>query len=295
MRGFGQIAHLAAFSKPTVGVITNIGFAHLELVESREGIAVAKGELLEALGETGTSVLWHEDDYLDNLRRIAKGRVVTFGTAAGADCRIVAYRPQSWSSLEIGGSLFGKPWLAKLQAVGRHVAIDAAAAVLAASVAGVKAQDAADALQHATFPPMRMEITDMNGATVLLDTYNASPPSMIAAIQTLHDLPVLGRRMAVIGEMKELGEYTEEGHRSVGRALVEFGIDEVIFYGPAMDCGWHESIGAGANRDRFRVANSLCDVTEFLQSARSGDAVLIKGSRALELERALPREGVSAK
>ena len=285
MRGFGQITHLASFTEPNIGIVTNVGHAHSEMVGSREGIAKAKAELLEALPQNGTAIIWAEDEFREVLESQSSAEVKTFGFSKDADCRITRYVPLSWTSSEVSGSLDGAEWHASIPLVGRHMALNAASAILAAHSAGVPVQEAADALKNAVLPPMRMEVKEVGGATIVLDTYNASPPSMLAAIETLAELPAKGRRMAVVGEMRELGSQSEEGHRDVGRALAKSGIDEVILVGSATDFCKEECATGGLKQ--VRSAASLDEVTEFLRALRPGDVVLIKGSRALELEKAV--------
>lgn len=288
MRGFGQIAHLASFSRPTVGIITNIGYAHMEQVGSRKGIAKAKGELLEALNKDGTAVLWKGDLFLDTLRpKVKSGKIVTFGYTDEADCQILDYAAENWKRAVVRGRMDGRLWEATLPVVGRHIALNAAAALAAAVVAGVDLDAAAEALATADLPPMRMQVMEWSGATVVMDAYNASPPAVVAAIETMKDLPCSGRRLAVIGEMKELGESTEESHRLVGRALMANDVHQVIFLGDATEYCWDEMLKYNVAPDRFQIAHSLDEVTEFLRGVRAGDTVLIKGSRALRLETAL--------
>jgi UDP-N-acetylmuramoyl-tripeptide--D-alanyl-D-alanine ligase len=150
-------------------------------------------------------------------------------------------------------------------------------------------QEAADRLFDVVLPPMRMEIRDQNGATVLLDTYNASPPSMISAIETVSDMPVDGRRVAVLGEMRELGEFAEEAHRRVGRAIRASKIEEVLLVGEPMRFAALE-VGAVPVR-----SGTVADARQFLSSLRPGDVALVKGSRALELESALSPPAPSIK
>ncbi|AIE88158.1 UDP-N-acetylmuramoylalanyl-D-glutamyl-2,6-diaminopimelate--D-alanyl-D-alanine ligase [Fimbriimonas ginsengisoli Gsoil 348] len=287
MRGFGQIRHLAEFTRPTDALITNIGYSHLEQVGSREGIADAKGELLETLPENGVAILWHEDEFLERLSKKTKAKVRTFGYDPGADCLITSYRALDWDACEVGGTLDGIPWEARLPAVGKHIGLNAAAAVLTVAGLGVAPQEAAEALKGARIPPMRMEIVEHRGARVLLDTYNASPPSMIAAIETLSDLPATGRRRAVIGEMRELGDHREAAHRLVGQALAQNGLDEVILFGEPVHFVREAAMEAGMEASHIGIADSIDDVRAFLDRTEPGDAILIKGSRALELERAL--------
>jgi UDP-N-acetylmuramoyl-tripeptide--D-alanyl-D-alanine ligase len=285
MRGFGQIAHLANFSRPSTGVVTNIGFSHIEMVGSREGIALAKSELLEALPSDGTAIVWQEDEFLYVLKSKAGGRnLLTFGFGPNSNCRIVSYRPLSWTQCEVVGEIDGQRWSSSLPVVGKHIALNAAAAMAVAYSVGVDVQQAAAGLGNAVLPPMRMQVVELNQAHVLLDTYNASPPSMAAAIQTLADMPVEGSRRAVIGEMRELGDYAEEAHRMVGRSLAGQKLDEVLFVGQSMRWALEEAVSLGIP---MRMANDLDDVRQFLRASKAGDAVLVKGSRALELEKAL--------
>lgn len=291
MRGFGQIEHLASIARPTIAMITMIGTAHIEMVGSREGIAEAKAEIFH--GEPGPEVvlLWQEDDFIGLLRaKAAPRRVLTFGFTPDADAQILGYRPLSWERSEVRVRLNGVTVSASLSTVGRHQALNAAAALLAASVAGVPVREAAAALEGATLPPMRMEIRSMSGATVVLDAYNASPDSTIAAIRTLTELPVAGRRLAVIGEMRELGSFAESGHRLVGRALAEAAIDEVMLVGELARHIEHEAIMTGLPPSRLLRAEGLADVRRFVARLAPGDALLIKGSRALGLEQALAEE-----
>lgn len=285
MRGFGQIAHLASFSRPTVGVVTNVGYAHVELVGSRRGIAKAKSELLQALPEDGVAVLWQEDEFLEALRQSAgKRRTLTFGMSSKADCPITRYRPLSWSKCEVEGLIGDASWSATLPAVGRHIALDAAAAVLVAHAVGIPAAEAAKAMEAVVLPPLRMQVVESDGKTILLDTYNASPPSMIAAIETLSDLPVSGCRLAVLGDMRELGDLTESAHKQLGKVLAKSKLHGVLFVGEHMRLAYKE---AKCHPAPMRMAKDLDDVRQYLRNAKPGDVVLVKGSRALELEKAL--------
>lgn len=282
MRGFGQIRHLASFSKPTIGVVTNVGYSHLSEVGSREGIAEAKAELLEALPSDGVAVLWAEDEYLGSLISRCRCPVVTFGFSGNADCHIGSYHALNWRRSRIGGNYQGEEFEAELPAVGRHIAVGAAAAIALAVNCGVPVQEAATALANAELPPMRMEVVELNGATVLLDTYNAAPPSMNAAIETFVELPCEGRRIAVIGEMRELGEFTEEAHRELGVKLATSGIDEVIFYSGPAALAYEEARMRGVVA---HLAKSLDEIAQLISQPKAGDAILVKGSRSLELEK----------
>lgn len=294
MRGPGQIAHLASISKPTVGVVTMIGTAHVEKVGSRDGVMRAKAELLEALPGNGTAIVWREDDFWAELNDRSAAPVRSFGFSPEAECRIVGYRALDWSSCSVRISLDGQVVEATLPVLGRHQARNAAAALLAAHTAGADVVAAAEQLGSAELPPMRLEVVKHNGATVLLDTYNASPDSTVAAIEALNEVPCSGRKLAVLGEMKELGDFAESGHRLVGRALVGSAVEGVFLTGgptrfiedEARMAGYPGVITADESLDLGHVAH-------FLNEVKAGDVVLVKGSRALGLEKALMSEGAA--
>jgi len=287
MRGFGQIAHLAAFNLPNIAVITNIGYSHLEMVGSREGIARAKGELIEALPEDGTAILYSEDEYLGNLIALAGDRRIRlFGQGGNADCQVTEYEALSWTSARIGGVLDGAKWEAVMPTVGRHLANNAAAAILAATEAGVSLMDACKGLANAVLPPLRMEIKDFQGATLVMDNYNSNPPAVLGALQTLEEVPCSGHRVAVIGTMRELGEESEESHRAIGRRLSKAKINRIIVYGDETELIQDEFLRRGGVADRLVKVESLDAIREELSGFGEGDTILVKGSRALELERA---------
>lgn len=287
MRGFGQIAHLAAFNKPTIGVVTNIGYSHVELVETREGIAKAKGEMLAELPADGVAVLFSEDEYLGNLIAIAGDRKIrTFGSGGNADCQVTGYEPLNWTSARVEGVLDGQKWSLIMPTVGRHIANNVAAALLAATEAGVEIEAACRGIETATLPPMRMEIKEFQGGTLVLDNYNSNPPAVLAAIQTLEEVPCEGKRVVVLGTMRELGNESEEGHRSIGRRLSKAKVDRIFVFGDETEYIELEYAKRGGDSSRFERLSSLNELKSKLSFVTEGDTVLVKGSRALEMERA---------
>ena len=294
MRGAGQIAHLCSFTRPTIGVITNIGSAHIEKLGSRAAIASAKSELLQALPSDGHAVLPQDDEFLPTLRDASNCQVVTFGFSQESDCRITGYRALDLHRCAVRGRFHSESFEVELPTVGKHQALNAAAAIAAAGAAGVSVSEAVSGLTGVDLPPMRLEIVERHGAFVLLDTYNASPDSTVAAIQVVCEVPCTGRRLAVLGEMLELGDFTEAGHRLVGKALAEADLDGVLLTGGATDYIRDEATKRGYPTNRIQSLSNLdlAEVAKYLQTVNPGDLVLIKGSRALELERALTEAGV---
>lgn len=287
MRGFGQIDHLAAMHKPSHGIITMIGTAHAEMVGGREGIARAKSEMLTHVDPQGCVALWAEDEYIDLLRNACQGRVTTFGFSPSAECRVIGYRPLDWTRSEIRGQIDGEIWHTEIQTVGKHQALNVAAAITIARELGVRLSDAADAVRHAELPPMRMQVTEWHGVNIVLDNYNASPDSTVAALKTLAEVEPDRPKYAVIGEMKELGSSSEVGHRLVGRALAQLSPDRVLLFGDETSYILEEAVELGLPTGRIAKADALAEITEFVKSLHPGDTVLIKGSRALGLESAL--------
>ncbi len=289
MRGFGQIDHLCRFTKPTIGIITGIGTSHAEKVGSRAGIAKAKGELLENLPASGKAILWREDDFYNDLVKMAPCEALSFGHSPEADCRVIGHRMIDWTKsvvlLQIGGNQFE----VCVQAIGKHQALNVAAGVLAATAAGVPAETAARDAQKAVLPPMRLETIERDGVTIVVDTYNASPDSTVAAIRTLAEAPSTGKKYAVLGEMKELGDFEESGHRLVGKELVESQLDRVLLCGGATAYIRAEAEQRGFPDSKFESTEAveIETIKRFIAGCEPGDTVLIKGSRALGLERAV--------
>ncbi|MDI9639954.1 UDP-N-acetylmuramoyl-tripeptide--D-alanyl-D-alanine ligase [Kamptonema cortianum] len=289
MRGSGQIQHLAEISQPTIGIVTCIGTAHIEMVGSRAGIARAKGELLESLPPDGLAIIWNEDDFQRDLRSMAPCDVESFGYGPESDCRVLGYRAESWNASQVLLQYRGEQFEISLPAIGRFQALNAAAAIIAASRAGANLGDAARAISSATLPPMRMEFREFGEAVILVDTYNASPDSATAALTALVEGPSSGRRIAILGEMRELGDFSESGHRLVGRALAEANPDFVLLTGGDTRYMYEEAVRTGYPAHKVELLDefNLEAVRKLIQSLRAGDVLLMKGSRALAMESAL--------
>ncbi|MCC6730841.1 MAG: UDP-N-acetylmuramoyl-tripeptide--D-alanyl-D-alanine ligase [Chthonomonadales bacterium] len=284
MRGAGQIAHLCEIARPIVGVVTNVGVSHLELLGSRQAIADAKAELLEALPSRGAAVLPADDPFVERLTARCRCRALTFGLSAGADVRVtdLAFGDGGEPRFRLNGLRV------TLRAPGVHHARNAAAAVAAALALGLKLEEAVAGLDGFRAPAMRMEvITGRGGVLVLNDTYNAAPDSMAAALATLalRAASPGARAVAVLGDMKELGAYSEEAHRYVGE------LPEMACVGLLVTVGREAEAIACAARARL-PAEAVVSLTDTLAAAgelprrvRPGDVVLVKGSRAMEMER----------
>jgi UDP-N-acetylmuramoyl-tripeptide--D-alanyl-D-alanine ligase len=228
--------------------------------------------------------------------------VLTFGFTEAADARIVDFYPSGWEGSDVHIAYEGEVYQAHLPVIGEHQALNASAAFLAAVAAGVQPAVAASALAQAVLPPMRMAVRQLGDITYVLDMYNSAPPAVIAALETIGALVSeqgeLGERgclIAVLGEMRELGEHTELGHREVGQALVRFGVERAVLLNarlaePDGPVRWIRdgAIEAGMTASNVTIASSHEEVKAFLDHLQGPAVVLVKGSRGVELERAVP-------
>jgi len=272
MRGFGEIARLCAVGRPDIGVVTSVAPSHTERVGGIEGVARAKGELVEALPATGTAILNADDDRVAAMATRTAAAVVTFGHGTAADVRISGMvldaraRPRfdvhtPWGSAPVA-----------LGVSGAHMAMNAAAALAVAGVVGVDIDVAATALSEVALSSMRMQLlTSRAGGLVINDAYNANPTSMVAALDALAAVDAR-RRVAVLGGMAELDE-PDAGHRAVAARAGELGI---------------ELIAVGT--DRYgRPAVTEDEAVDAIGSIGPNTAVLVKASRAFGLERLAAR------
>jgi len=289
MRGRGQIAALAGIVKPQVGLITNIGVSHLELLGSRQAIAEAKAELLASLPPDGAAILNEESEFLGFLTDRSPCRVITFGLGEEADvsAREVEAAADGSTAFVLRG-WWGEERV-QVRAAGRHQALNAAAAAAAAMAAGAKAEWLSPGLQAFEGAEMRSRIVRApRGFTIIDDCYNAAPDSMRVALELLADLPG-GRKWAVLGDMKELGPLAVDWHRELGGLAAEMRLAGLITRG---ELG--KEIAAGARQglpDGAAVVASSNDEAAALLGERlsPGDVVLVKGSRAMQMEEIVRR------
>ncbi|MCS7172273.1 MAG: UDP-N-acetylmuramoyl-tripeptide--D-alanyl-D-alanine ligase [Armatimonadetes bacterium] len=285
MRGEGQIRTLCEAVRPEIGVVTNVGTAHLELLGSVEAIARAKGELVEALPENGWAVLNADDPRVCAMARGARARVVFYGTGAGEvhaedirvetqGVRFVLCTPQ--------GRL-----PARLPLPGRHLLSNALAAAAVGWVCGVPLEAVGEALSRFRPPRMRLEVRKSPRDVLLVnDAYNASPESLRAAFETVRVLRGGRRFVAVLGEMRELGPVRETAHLEAGRWCAEEGVEVLVAVGEGGALIARGALEAGMPEERVLLARDAEEAARCAaERVRSGDVVLIKASRAVGLER----------
>jgi UDP-N-acetylmuramoyl-tripeptide--D-alanyl-D-alanine ligase len=260
MRGFGQIAWLCSFSRPEIGVVTSIGPVHLEKVGSLEGVRRAKSELIDALPAGGTAIV--PADFPVTRDDLTVVRI-------DEDVRLEAFEPEG-----DGARVVTSLGTIEVNFTMRHLAENVLYALAAYRALGLPLEKAGEGASAVAFADWRnQELALPGGGLLINDAWNANPVSMRAALVHLRERAAGRRTVAVLGEMAELGDYTAEGHREVGRALEEVGIDVVVAVGPQAQAYGGRWV-AGADQ----AARLLRDLLE------PGDCVLVKGARALALE-----------
>jgi UDP-N-acetylmuramoyl-tripeptide--D-alanyl-D-alanine ligase len=292
-RGIGHIRYLTGIAPPRIGVELNVGSAHLGEFGSREAIAQAKGELVEALpaaADGGVAVLNADDPLVLAMARRTAARVVTFGESPQADVQATGVRTDELDRPSFTARAGGESAPVQLAYPGRHSVSNATAALAAALECGVSLAAAAAALGAARpVSRWRMELTERgDGVLVVNDAYNANPESMAAALRTLADLTRRrgGRGVAVLGAMAELGDAEAAEHAALGRLVAELGIDRLI----AVGAGARPIEAAAVLEGSWRGTATWVDgtdaaIAELRRDLRPGDVVLVKASRAASLER----------
>jgi UDP-N-acetylmuramyl pentapeptide synthase len=308
MRGRDQIRRLAQITRPEIGVITNIGVSHLELLGSQQAIAEAKAELLEELEPGGAGVLNRDDPFFDFLRG-KTAKVVSFGagrSAGAASDADVAGEVLDEASPGAEGAVGARlrlwsnrfevpPFEARVNSPGRHQLYNALAAVAAGFLMGVSPAQVAAGLAAAEVSHWRMEQRHSRcGALILNDAYNASPASMFAALETLAVQPLpgagskepgAGQRIAVLGDMLELGSISEPAHRDVGRKAAELGLAWLVTVGVRAQEIARGAREAGMSPERVQECADNATATHRVREVMTPrDVILIKGSRAMQME-----------
>ena len=249
----GNVADLCAIARPDIGIVTHIGLAHAEHLGGPAGVLDTKAELVEALTPAGLAVLNADDDATPELIARTQARSIRVGTATDADVvvRDLVVDTQLRPQFELM-----TPWghgRVALAVRGAHQAVNAAMGATVALELGVPIETVIAGLQTATTAEWRMELAaSPAGITVVNDAYNVSPSSMAAAIQSLAQLPVTGKRIAVLGDMLELGEYADAEHEALGALAADVGLDLLVAVGPAS-----EALAAGARAAGLDVVSAV--------------------------------------
>jgi UDP-N-acetylmuramoyl-tripeptide--D-alanyl-D-alanine ligase len=280
----GEIAALAKLAGPDVAIITNVGIAHIEFMGSREAIALEKGALAEAVAANGTVILNADDPFSEEIAKRTSAKVIRAGIDNGS-VRASDVR-QSATGSEFTILEGAHRCRAQLPVPGTHMVQNAMLAIAAGRAFGLSLEECAVGLASTPLTKARLQIKEIDGIQFIDDSYNANPDSMKAALRTLIELDADGRRIAVLGEMGELGDESERGHREVGEAAAELEVDQLISVGPAGAAIARAAQKAGL--ENSVAVDSPEKAAELLgEHASPGDLILVKGSRTARMERVL--------
>ena len=284
MNHAGEIRELANIARPNIGVVTNVGYAHIEFFDSIDGVATAKRELIEALPADGIAVLNADDPRVARFAAAHSGRSITFGFSETADVRAES------AQFAADGSRFralGVDYETPL--TGRHAVMNLLAALAVATALRIAAERLREAVQSFAVGKMRGEKLEHNGILVWNDCYNSNPEAARSMLDVLGAAPA-ARRIAVLGEMLELGRAAEDLHRQVGRYAASSGVDLLVgVRGHAREM-IEAARAAGLANGAAVFFEDPVEAGEFARdAARPGDAILFKGSRGVHVERALER------
>ncbi|MCI5910838.1 MAG: UDP-N-acetylmuramoyl-tripeptide--D-alanyl-D-alanine ligase [Oscillospiraceae bacterium] len=288
MSHFGEISVLSKTASPRIGVITNIGYSHIENLKNQEGILKAKLEILDGMSADAPLVVNADDPYLKNLpKKLSNRRIVTYGIKNNqADIRAEGIIERRGESLFTICTESGKTEI-RLPSPGEHNIMNALAAFAVGKLAGVSSTEMADAFCMYKPEAMRQNIIKKGEQTVIMDCYNASPDSMRASLLVLRGLECSGRKIAVLGDMLELGDMAKQLHTLVGDMAAESGINKLFCYGK--NSVYIAKRAALLGVDVYHT----CDMEELCRMIckyiKSNDAILFKASRGIHLEKCVER------
>jgi UDP-N-acetylmuramoyl-tripeptide--D-alanyl-D-alanine ligase len=284
MRGLGHIHYLCGIARPDVALILNVGSAHQEMLGGIDGIAQAKGELVDALSGAGLAVLNGDDPRVLAMRQRSAAPIMTFGGSVAGDVRATDIRLDEHARPSFTLHHHDEAIPVALRLTGAHMVSNALGAAAVALSLGMHIATVGQLLSTAApSSPWRMEVTLMaDGTVVINDAYNANPESVTAALQALVAMSTSGTRWAILGEMRELGPDADSRHAEIGRLASTLGVDRVIVVGER----------ARAMADAVQSSAVKCDLVSDASAAleivqadvRSGDIILVKASRAVGLE-----------
>ncbi len=278
----GEILRLTRMAQPDIAVITNCGAEHLEFLGDLDGVRKENASILADLNPNGLLVVNGDDPQLLDAVSSYRGKRITFGFKPGNDLfASEATCTQGGTSFRLNNSRteFFVPML------GRHTASNALAAIAVARRLGVSESLVCDGLSQASGPEWRLQLQKLGRFTLLNDAYNANPNSMRAALETLRDLPTSGRRIAVLGDMRELGETADRYHEEIGRFAVECRVDELYCVGPRSKRMAASAADAGMKKPRITHLKNAADCVALLRRRmQNGDLLLLKASRGIRLD-----------
>lgn len=287
---FGEIAYLCKIAAPVnVGLITNIQRAHLLYFGNLDGVLKAKMELINSLSTKGVAVLNIDDGYLGRVVNKIKSKVLTYGInnpkadISAEDIQIQAEGIKFKAMLKRNGKIYTEN--ISLPVLGYQNVYNALAGIGLGSIFGIPLKVSARRLAKFTPPHLRMEISKIKSINIINDSYNANPDSMRMAIYTLESFKTKGKKIAVLGDMLELGRTSKQAHEEIGQLIAKLDISNLFSVGKMAKYVADGAIKNGFNKAEIFIAEDKKDIIkQLLNKVKKGDVVLIKGSRAMKME-----------
>jgi UDP-N-acetylmuramoyl-tripeptide--D-alanyl-D-alanine ligase len=281
----GELQPLVKMVQPNYGIITCLGREHLEFFDDVSGVAREEGWLAELLPAGGKLFVNGDDKWTSRAVERTRAQVVRVGFAAGNDWHARAVRLDTHGvTFQVDGPEAELSGEYRIQLLGRHQVVNALFAIAVGMEFGLGRAAVTRGLAECRPPKMRLELWEFNGVRLLDDAYNANTDSMLVALQTLRDLPCKGRRVAVLGDMAELGVHSESAHEEVGRRVAELGVGQLFAVGKLAPVMARAARDAGLNRV-FEFADVETAASAVKSFVKAGDVVLLKASRATRIER----------
>ncbi len=278
----GEIAELAAIARPQVGVITNVGPTHLERLGTLERVAAAKAELVQALPQDGVAILNRDDPLVRSMAKLTSAPVFFYGLTPGCDLWASHIASEGLEGIRFRFRRGEETIHVKVPLLGRHSVHTALRAAAVGLIEGLSWQEIVSGLRDVSGQLRLLVVPGVRGSTLIDDTYNASPASTIAALNLLDDLD--GRRIAVLGDMLELGSFEEAGHRRVGCRAADV-VQLLVTVGPRARWIGHEALACGMPEDSVQIVDDNASALTHLRDVmETGDLVLVKGSRGMAME-----------
>lgn len=285
MSEFGEIEALSLVTRPSVGVITNIGTAHIETLHSKENILKAKLEILKGMRHDAPLVLNADDELLSEVIATCENPLIYFGINNTTDADVIASDiTQTDNETHFTINFYGKTIKATLPTIGKHNIYNALAGFCVGLIAEMSPSDIVSAMKTYQNTGLRQEITEHNGVKIIADCYNASPESMFAVIDLLKDIEVTGKKYCVLGDMLELGSYTEEAHEEVGREVGRKLFDGLYCHGEESTAIKRGALLVGMKEEVFHSNNKEEIAQKLKETLQPGDAIIFKASRGMKLE-----------
>lgn len=286
MNAAGEIRSLARIAEPDVGIITNVNPAHLEKLHTVENVAKAKGELFEEMNKDATIVVNMEDPWAVKLSKAFAGKKITFGMQNGCDVQFGRLISEGLDETSMTFYVQGREYSMSLPVPGVHNVMNALAAIAVGAALKVKTLMMIPELEKFSPMKMRMErVQLLNGVQLINDSYNANPSSMLAALRTVGSAKRAGRFIAVLGDMFELGRSAAEKHRELGNAAAELGVSRLFVTGSFARDVANGAFEKGMKKENVYIGDDIDSLKgELLKEVKTGDVVLVKGSRGMKME-----------